>query len=457
MTIAQAHPGLMLVEDTPSLQMLYRAVLNKAGFKPFCASTGEEAVRLFSARKPSVVLLDLGLPDRDGLSLLTEMLQAAPETRVIVITANGSVDKAVEATRKGAHDFLVKPLGDVRLVSTVANAMTEYRTMSDKQGRDPAHAQLCQSTFIARSAPMREVQSIIAALARSSAPVFIRGASGTGKKACASIIHLRSARASRPFVAVDCALPDPHALEAALFGTGTSDGEAGASALHRVQGGTLFLRAPEMLPAELQTRLLCVLDAGVDPDQRSTRAPLDFRVICASRNDPQQAMQAQQLRDDLYYRLYVLPLTLPPLDARGEDLPLLAEHFLQDIATQEAKSFSRIAPDAKARLQRHDWKGNLHELRNILRQAVVLHDGPELTAAMLSALPDAPAASPHTPPAPPDLDHALSGKTLAEIEAFAIRAAIARHGGSIPRAAQELDIAPSTIYRRRNDWSDQDA
>ncbi|WP_071797788.1 sigma-54-dependent transcriptional regulator [Natronohydrobacter thiooxidans] len=449
---AKAKLGLMLVEDTPSLQMLYRTVLKKAGYDPICASTGAEAQALFAAERPPVVLLDLVLPDCDGLTLLTEMLAEAPETRVIVITANGSVAKAVQATRKGAFDFLVKPLGDLRMIGAVANAMTEYQSITQGAGKGMSHAiRSRQDAFVAQSEPMRQVTTVIDAVARSNAPVFIIGASGSGKAACAEMIHLRSSRAAKPLIQVDCGLPDTQALEAMLFGTGPQ-GDTSQSAIQRAKGGTLFLRNPQKLTPLLQARLLSVLNTGKSAESQPGDAPVDIRIISAARRDPLEAIRAGEMEEALYYRLFVLPLTLPPLHARPEDLPVIAAQFLLEIAQQEGKQFKRITPEALALLQAQPWEGNLHELRNVLRQAVVLHDGPDLTPAMLPHMSREPN---HASPGAPvilDLDTALAGLTMAEIEARAIRAAIARNGGSIPRAAQELDIAPSTIYRKRDDW-----
>ncbi|MCC5955550.1 MAG: sigma-54-dependent Fis family transcriptional regulator [Natronohydrobacter sp.] len=453
----KAKLGLMLVEDTPSLQMLYRTVLRKAGFDPICASTGAEAQQLFATERPPVVLLDLVLPDCDGLTLMTEMLTEAPETRVIVITANGSVAKAVQATRKGAFDFLVKPLGDLRMIGAVANAMTEYQAITQRGGKGISRALKSRhDAFVARSDVMQQVNTVIAAVARSNAPVFIIGPSGSGKAACAEMIHLRSSRATKPLIQVDCGLPDALALEAILFGTGAQSDITGQSAIERARGGTLFLRNPHKLTPQLQGRLLSVLNTGQSGEAHSSAAPVDIRIISAARQDPLDAIRAGELEEALYYRLFVLPLTLPPLHARPEDLPAIAEQFLGEIAQQEGKPFRRITPEALVLLQSQPWEGNLHELRNVLRQAVVLHEGPDLTPGMLPLAPKAPQLTAtqavQAAPVMLDLDSALSGMTMAEIEARAIRAAIARNGGSIPRAAQELDIAPSTIYRKRDDW-----
>lgn len=450
---------LLLVEDTPSIQMLYRTVLTKAGYPPTCASTGKEALAKFIELRPGIVLLDLMLPDIDGLALMTQMLVLSPETRVIVVTANGSINKAVEATRKGAYDFLVKPLGDVRLVGAVASATSDRRAMAERAKGAASSSAAAVANFVALSDHMQTVHEVIRSVAQSKAPVFIHGASGTGKRTVAATIHALSPRAHHPFVTFKCAGLDSPALESALFGTGpmaSADQNAPRNgAIARAANGTLVLCNPESLPPEHQARLLTVLNTATLSLPMAGAKPVDIRILCTSSRDPHDALRAGLLSEELFYRLYVIPLTLPSLRERSADIAALAEQFLPEIAQQEHKAFTEITPEAMALLRHHSWEGNLHELRNVLRQAVVLHDGPALTAAMLpkgvaARSPAAPAPMPRAA----TLHEALAGMTLAEIEEHVIRAAIERHRGSIPRAAQELDIAPSTIYRKRDGWTD---
>ncbi len=451
-------PRLLLVEDTPSLQMLYRTVLTKAGYPPVCASSAAEALETFARIRPAIVLLDLMLPDQDGLSVMTEILAQAPETRVIVITANGSVNKAVEATRKGAHDFLVKPLGDIRLVGAVASAVADYRNATQSpRAQSASSATPGLTEFVAHSAAMQKPMELMKALAGSMAPVVIIGADGTGKKTCARMIHGLSPRARKPFVELDLAGLDKSCAEAALFGTGPSSHSGSAmgahGALRKAYGGTLLIRALETLPQELQARLVSILNSGFLPVPNAEALPIDVRIITAMPHDPLRDVQAGLLRKDLYLRLVVLPLILPPLQDRREDIPDLAQRFLIELAALEKKGFERLEPAAITELQNQSWDGNLHELRNMLHRSVVLHDGPVLTPAMLPEIAhEAHGEAQADTDSPRDLETALEGMTLAEIEAYAIQAAITRHGGSIPRASQELDIAPSTIYRKRDAW-----
>ena len=456
-----SHPpravDLMLVEDTPSLQMLYRTVLRKAGYPAVCASTGEDALEQFATHKPKVVLLDLMLPDRDGLSVMSDMLRQQPGTRVIVISANGAISNAVEATRRGAHDFLVKPLGDTRLVGAVASAMSDCRR--EAQRLTPVPTDLLTAgdgVFQGNSAAIVRVRAQVEAVAGSMAPVVIQGESGTGRFACAELIHASSPRARERLVTVNCRGVTPGHLWDELFGKG-GDAPRTRGALARALGGSLLLLEPQDMPAEVQAGLLQVLREGQFPTGTGDDAQaFDFRLISVVQNDLFEAQRAGRMCEDLCYRLAVLSIDMPPLRDRIDDIGLLTEQYLKSVAQQEGKAFERLAPDVVPALAAREWRGNLRELTNVLRQAIVLNDGQELTGSML---PHAPAgkAQPAQPQDStlPVLD-ALAGLTMAEIERKVIEAAIERHGGSIPQAARELDIAPSTIYRKRDVWDAQD-
>ena len=453
------QPGLLLVEDTPSLQMLYSTVLRKAGYVTQTASTGQEALAKFTELRPAVVLLDLILPDGDGMLIMREMLALEPRTRVIVITANGSVNVAVEATRAGAHDFLVKPLGDIRLIGAVANAMAETRTLGPDTAS--AAAPMIDPTLLGQSDAMRQLYARIEAVARSMAPVFVLGESGTGKEFCARAIHLKSARAQGRFVCVNFSALPTDAQESELFGQPARSGmgsQMRAGALLRADGGTLFLENIQDMTPQVQARLLSFLQTGtisVPGGGETLRA--DLRLICAGKRDPVEDMRTGRLREDLYYRLFVIPLQVPPLRARGDDVAILARHFLTQIAGEEGKTFTGLSPDVLALFRRAPWPGNLRELVNVLRLAVVLHDGPIITPDMLPREFDAshPPARDTSPTRHANPAEAFSGMTMARIEEMIITATIRRHGGSVPRAARELDIAPSTIYRKRESWTSE--
>lgn len=466
-TAEATEPRLMLVEDTASLQMLYSTVLRKSGYPAICASSGEEALRKFAELRPSVVLLDLMLPDIDGMVVMREMLALQPQTRIIVITANGSLDIAVEATRAGAHDFLVKPLGDIRLISAVANAIAETRlgttdqSASDDDGDHPTQA--IDAAFPGQSEAMTALLQKITAVAASMAPVFIQGESGTGKELCARTIHLKSNRAGGRFVTFNCSAIPADMQEAELFGQGTGPAKRNAThvspgALIRAHKGTLFLENLHDMASGVQTKLLQFLQHGTATPSGSTdHVKVDARIICAANHDPIEDMRSGRLREDLYYRLFVIPLTVPPLRARGDDVNIIAKTLLTQIADEEGKTFTGLAPDTAAAFRAAPWRGNIRELVNVLRLAVVLNDGPVVTPEMLPPEIRRPATGNGMDAADAargqvNLADMLVGMTMSEIEELAITAAINRHNGSIPRAARELDIAPSTIYRKRENW-----
>ncbi len=457
---------LLVIEDSAALQMLYRMVLERAGFKVICAASAEESLKKFNQHNPAVVLLDLMLPDMDGMHLMQHILDSDPRTQVIVITADGSVDNAVAATRKGAHDFLVKPLGDMRLLASVKAASRAHRAKLLANNADGSELMsFSPQVFLGKSPATEPLREQVSALAQSNAPVFILGEGGTGKAVVARIIHDMSARSQNAFVSIDCSLHQAACIEAQLFCPKPGAKLAGAPetcAFMLANGGTLLIENPQDMPLDLQERLLKTLQRGhvMKPDGTPGHH-FDIRLICSARDHPAEAVKAGQLNEDLYFQLCVIPLQVPPLRARREDIGDIAHHLTKTIAEQEKKHFTAIAPEVVALFAEMPWKGNLREMANILRHAIVLHTGPELTAAMLPG--DSAMRRPNEPqhiempratetPAPD-----LAGLTMAEIERRAVLAAIARHGGSIPRAARELDIAPSTLYRKRDAWLKDDA
>jgi two-component system, repressor protein LuxO len=456
---------LLLIEDTPSLRMVYETILRGGGHQVQSAETASEGLDKFQRLKPRVVLLDLMLPDRDGIALMGDMLSQRPETRVIVITSNGSISKAVEAMRTGAHDFLVKPFDDLRFLRAVANAQAasggpvaadDPLLPPTLRGRDGESG----DGFIGSSAPMREVYGRIRSVARSMATVFITGESGTGKELCAQAIHAGSARASGPFIALNCGAIPADLLESEVFGhlkgsfTGAVTDKLGAAAA--ADGGTLFLDEICEMDMALQTKLLRFLQTStIQPVGAPRPRKVDVRILCATNRDPMEAVRQGRFREDLYYRLHVVPIHMPALRDRGADVIDIAQAVLERYAREEGRDFVGLDEPVKALFQRLPWPGNVRQLRNVLWNVVLLNEGPLVSLPMLPGdLAQAGGAPPGhgaaaAEPAP-DLATLLAGLTMAEIEDLVIEAAIARHDGSIPRAARELDLSPSTLYRKRD-------
>ena len=466
-----SRPPILLIEDTLSLQLVYRSILTGAGHRVAVAGSAAEGLSQFAQLQPAIVLVDLVLPDSDGLQLMQTMLAARPNTSVIAITANGSVNRAVEAMRAGAHDFLVKPFDESRLLGAVQNALAErsprpgaHEASQWPDGAVPADS----SGFIGSSDRMARIHSTITSVARSMATVFITGESGTGKELCALAVHAGSARASGPFIALNCGAIPQDLLESEVFGhmkgsfTGAISDKPGAAAA--ADGGTLFLdEICEMAPA-LQTKLLRFLQTStVQPVGATRPKKVNVRIVCATNRDPVEAVRRGQFREDLYYRLFVVPIHMPPLRDRGQDVIEIAEAALFRFAREEGREFLGLSPEVRTLLPQLPWPGNVRQLLNVIRNVVVLNPGGWVTPDMLP--PGLVDAAPATLQAPrslqpvPDLPStdSLVGLTLAEAERRLIEATMARHGGSIPKAARVLDVSPSTLYRKIEGWKAESA
>jgi DNA-binding NtrC family response regulator len=454
--------------------MLYQSVLARAGHGVACAFDLGEARAACARLRPRLVLLDLQLPDGDGLELLNELRRDMPETPVIVITANGSINRAVEAMRAGAFDFLVKPFDEGRLLSAVQNALASSPHAPDEGGASHEAAPGYQG-FIGRSPAMAEIYRMVRSIGRSTATVFITGESGTGKEVCARAIHAVSTRAAKPFVPLNCAAIPRDLLESEVFGhlkgafTGALSDKPGAAAV--ADGGTLFLDEICEMDLSLQTKLLRFLQtSSIQPVGAARPIPVDVRIVCATNRDPAEEVRAGRFREDLYYRLHVVPIHMPPLRARAEDIVDIAQASLVEFAAEEGKSFTGFEPEAVEILKSRAWPGNVRQLLNVIRNIVVLHDGPRVTAAMLPAEIALEAAfhAPANDPVPPRRTgeaapeprsslrarvEALVGAPMAEIERELIEATIAHCDGSIPRAARMLELSPSTIYRKLESWT----
>ena len=467
---SRVRPPLLLIEDTLSLQMVYRSILSSAGFRVSVAGSAAEGLAQFKTLKPAVVLLDLILPDRDGLQLMQEMLALHPETSVIAITSNGSVNRAVEAMRAGAFDFLVKPFEENRFLNAVQNALAERAPpkaaphLPPPSADGPAVSEA--SGFIGSSEPMQGIHRTIASVARSMATVFITGESGTGKELCALAVHANSNRASGPFIALNCGAIPQDLLESEVFGhmkgsfTGAISDKPGAATA--ADGGTLFLdEVCEMAPA-LQTKLLRFLQTStVQPVGATRPKKVNVRIVCATNRDPLDAVRRGHFREDLYYRLYVVPIHMPPLRDRAGDVIEIAEAALLRFAEEEGRTFHGLDPAVRALLPRLPWPGNVRQLLNVIRNVVVLNPGgwvspemlpPSLATGEAGPTPDLPAPAALAGPRPLDT---LVGLTLAEAERRLIEATLAQHAGSVPRAARVLDVSPSTLYRKIESWRDK--
>jgi DNA-binding NtrC family response regulator len=454
---------ILIVEDSPPLAFTWQAQLAPLGHRILVAGDGRTAYALLQANVVDCILLDLTLPDINGLEILKEIRGRSSPPAVVIVSANASLNVAVQAVRSGAFDYLVKPCTAERLTTTVENALanTELRREVETLRSTSRRAQF--GDFIGRSLPMQAVYRIIEAAAPSTASVFINGESGTGKELAAEALHRVSPRRAKQFVALNCGAIPNELLESTIFGhrkgafTGATMDQEGAAA--RADGGTLFLDEIGEMAMPLQTKLLRFIQTGTyQPVGESRTVSATIRFVAATNRDPAEAVRQGRLREDLFYRLNVVPITMPPLRERGEDILLIARHFLGLFAKAEGKRFRSFAPEVEARLLAYRWPGNVRQLQNTVRNAVVLHDGEVVTGEMLGSfdrvsleaqpapLPDAAPRAPEPPTAEPDL------LPLAEMERRYIEHAIARCGGNTQLAARRLGISSSTIYRKKQGW-----
>ncbi|HYM71999.1 MAG TPA: sigma-54 dependent transcriptional regulator [Stellaceae bacterium] len=453
-----AKPRVLLIEDTPSILRLYHEVLRKLDVELIDADTGARALAVLDETIPDVVLLDVELPDTNGIDILRRIRARNLLSAVIVVTAHGSVKIAVEAMREGAYDFIIKPFPPDRLTVTVRNALERRQLQTLAAAHDIAkEGKFCG--LIGASLPMRAVYHVIENAASSRATVFITGESGTGKELCAQAIHQLSPRRDGPFVAVNCGAIPRELMESEMFGhlKGAFTGAVGNrdGAISRAHGGTLFLDELCEMDLSLQVKLLRVIQSGeFQKVGGNTVERADVRYVCATNREPWAEVQAGRFREDLYYRLHVVPCAMPPLRERDDDVLLLARHFLDVYAKEEGKSFTGFDDGAVRALRRYPWPGNIRELQNVLRNAVLFNHGGLLSEAMLNRLdPGAatrPAAIATLSPVPRHAGGTI--KPLWLVEKEAIEEAIALCNGNIPRAAALLEINPSTIYRRKAEW-----
>ena len=465
---------LLLVEDTPSLSLVYKTVLNKADHQVECAYTLQEAQAKYAATHYDIVLLDLVLPDGDGQDLMLEIQRSHPDCKIIVITANGSVNRAVQAMRAGAFDFLVKPFDENRLLSAVRNAKKAHAAAD--QTRTTAHDDEFHG-FIGASPVMRDIYKMVDNIGRSTATVFITGDSGTGKEVCAQAIHTVSNRSEGPFIPLNCGAIPRDLLESEVFGhlkgsfTGAIANKKGAA--EAAHGGTLFLDEICEMDLALQTKLLRFLQTStIQPVGATTPKHVDVRIVCATNRDPREEVRAGRFREDLFYRLHVVPIHLPPLAGRGDDVNLIADKMLSVYSAEEGKTFMGLSDTVRQVFRAYDWPGNVRQLLNALRNVVVLNDAELVEQSMLppeilrSQLPDTPQPvrqNEHSLSAPPtalpiqnSIINGFVGSRLADVERSLIEATIEHCGGSVPKAAHMLDVSASTIYRKREAWANED-
>ena len=381
MSAAQAE--ILLVDDDPDLLQLIALRLSSAGYRVSTAASSEEALGKLAARRPDVVITDLRMDGMDGLALFDRIRSDAPSLPVILLTAHGTVPDAVDATQRGIFAFLTKPFDGHELLAQVGRALR----LSGGEIRNDV-SESWRSEIITGSPIMEELLQRARLVAGSDANVVLLGASGAGKELLARAIHLASTRSRQPFIAINCGAIPEQLLESELFGH-SRGAFTGATQNHKglfvaAEGGTLFLDEIGDMPLTLQVKLLRVLqERQVRPIGTSTDIPINVRIICATHRNLEQLVKESAFREDLYYRINVVALTIPSLSERREDIPLLANHFLQQLADRYGKSISRLAPEALEFMLNAPWPGNIRQLINVLERAVALSISTVIPLALL--------------------------------------------------------------------------
>jgi len=475
---------ILVVDDDPIQRRLLEAMARRFGYEVETAESGEAALaRLQASDRPpvSLVVLDLIMPDLDGMGVLARMRERNLHVPAIVQTAHGSIETVISAMRAGAIDFVVKPVGAERLQVSIKNALrVDALEVELRRANRRNTGELAFRDIVSRTESMARTIRLAERAAKSNIPVLIEGESGVGKELIARAIQGSSERRGKPFVTVNCgALPET-LVESILFGhekgafTGATEKHAGKFV--EASGGTLFLDEIGELPLDTQVKLLRALQEGeIDPIGARRPVKVDFRLVSATNQNLIELVKAGRFREDLFYRLNVFPISIPPLRSRAGDVPELAMRFLARFCAEEGKRIRSISSEALALLCAYDWPGNVRQLENAVFRAVVLADGDELTAAEFPQIAAQVEGFPvRIPPAPPPLpaefknqepvapaaiaprdphvlrlldDHGEVRK-LEDIEAASIRFALAHYRGQMSQVARKLGIGRSTLYRK---------
>ncbi len=439
-----------VVDDDPAIRELLSFIVGEAGYEVDSFSSGAE-VLANSGRPPNAVLLDLMMPEVDGVEVLKEIQRRHPKLPVIMVTADNDVRRAVEVTKLGAYDYLVKPINQERLLTTLRRALSHdslEKEVERLKGElsDRYHLR----SIVGSSAAMRKVYDQIGKVLESEITVFIAGESGTGKELVAKAIHYASLRSDGPFVDVNCAAIPEGLQESELFGH-EKGAFTGAVATHpgkfeQASGGTIFLDEVGEMSPSAQARLLRVLQERVLQRVGGTATiDLDVRVISASNRNLQQMVEEGTFRQDLFYRLVVFPISLPPLRDRREDIPMLVEHFLEKHARDAGKRVTRVDSQAMEALSGHGWPGNVRELENVIHRTLLVSAGLELT---LDDLPANFAAHEGRTTAAAAVPSDETPSNLEELERQAIVRAMENNKGNLSDVARQLGIGRSTLYRK---------
>ena len=475
---------ILLIEDDVNMALLFQEYLKDEGHEIIHCKNGSDGIDALKKDSPDLVLLDLSLPDMDGFDILKIVSEDYIDIATVIITGKGSMNTAVEAMQLGARDFIVKPCSKDRLVCTVNNMLEqqELKEIVDVYRKKIDRSNYCD--FIGSSLSMQGVYQIIDSAARSKATVFITGESGTGKELCAEATHRQSPRSKKPFCAINCGAIPRDLMESEIFGhvkgafTGAHSDREGAA--RRANSGTLFLDEICEMDLDLQTKLLRFIQTETYQKVGGSREEkADVRFVCATNKDPLEEVNAGRFREDLYYRLHVLPIHMPPLRERDNDILKIADTFLRNFSQEENKKFERFSSEVEQIFKIYNWPGNVRQLQNVVRNIVVLNDGDIVTINMLPA-PLSQISPDHVCTITPakfegvqkDIKSDVARmsvidtngsspeeiiKPMEQLEREAIEHAISICDGNVPQAAHHLGVSSATIYRKKSAWKKNEA
>ncbi len=446
---------VLLVEDEQSMRRVVRAILEKQGFHVYTATNGREALNVLASHSVSVIVSDIKMPEMDGMALLDHVLSHYSETPMILITAHGTVDNAVEALKKGAFDYVTKPFDMDELQQVVEKAYQTY--LLNSRNYHPAPEEQGRYDIIGRSRQMMEIYDAISKVADSPSTVLIRGEHGTGKELVARALHTHSSRSDKPFITINCAAIPQNLMESELFGhekgafTGAVSAKAGKFEL--ADGGTLFLDEIGEIPVEMQVKLLRVLQYEQFERVGGVKTlKVNVRLVAATNRDLEDMIQENTFRQDLYYRLKVVPITLPPLRNRRSDVPLLIGHFLERFNQRLGKHIEGVTPEALECLEEYDWPGNIRELENVMERSVLFANGARLG---INELPPEVLNRSELPPTRPTMDSSGSlslpemwKQEKERLEREMISQALDQTEGNVTQAAKILGISRKSLQKK---------
>src|SRR5687767_6114827 len=445
-------PSILVVDDEPGVRSSISGVLQDEGFDVDTASSGEECLEKANGAAFDVIVLDIWLPGLDGLTTLQRLRERQIDSQVVIISGHGNIESAVRAIKMGAYDFIEKPLSLEKTVLVVRDALRQRDLEAENRVlRAKVDRQQQQQTMVGESPAMNHLREQVALSAPTNGRVLILGESGTGKELVARTIHQTSRRKSGPFVEVNCAAIPEELIESELFGhvrgafTGAVADKRGR--FEEASGGTIFLDEIADMSLKTQAKVLRVLQEQVmEAVGGSTRIKVDARVLAATNKDLTAEIRAGRFREDLFFRLNVIPIFVPPLRERQQDVPLLADHFMAIMAAEYGRRPKRLASEASARLQHYNWPGNVRELHNVIERLMIMVPGDTITAQDLAFLGhDGLSTATTAAPADPSLPLAEARERF---ERDYILQALATQQGNISRTADILGVERSNLYKK---------